>query len=298
MYITVCDQFSKDLPEKLAKFGKVDTDPSSWKKADVVLVRSKTKCTREFIDSAPDLKLIIRGGVGIDNIDTDYASLKSIVVRNTPKASGIAVAELAFSFMSAVSSRILEGDSSMKRNEWIKKELKRNELFNKNLCLIGMGNIATELAKRASAFGMNITTYRKSGISSDYADVKQNLEEAVKDADYISIHVPQTPETEGIINRDIIGKMKDNVVIINTARAACINPDDVLEFLKNGKIKYYCSDVWPSDPPKSDYPLLKSDRVIMTPHIGANSKENLDRIGKEIIDILDHYIHHTLIKGA
>ena len=298
MYITICDQFSKDLSEKLAKFGKVDTNPSSWKKADIVLVRSKTKCTRDFIDSAPDLKLIIRGGVGIDNIDTDYAALKSIVVKNTPKASGIAVAEMAFSFMSAVSSRIIEADSSMKRSEWIKKELKRNELFGKNLCLIGMGNIATELAKRADVFGMNITAYRKSGLLSDYAEVKQNLEEAVKDADYISIHVPQTAETENIINRNIIEKMKDGVVIINTARAACVNPEDILAFTNNGKIKYYCSDVWPSDPPKNDYPLLKSDRVIMSPHIGANSHENLDRIGVEIVEIIESYLHHTLIKGA
>ena len=298
MYITICDQFSKDLSEKLAKFGKVDTNPSSWKKADIVLVRSKTKCTRDFIDSAPDLKLIIRGGVGIDNIDTDYAALKSIVVKNTPKASGIAVAEMAFSFMSAVSSRIIEADSSMKRSEWIKKELKRNELFGKNLCLIGMGNIATELAKRADVFGMNITAYRKSGLLSDYAEVKQNLEEAVKDADYISIHVPQTAETENIINRNIIKKMKDGVVIINTARAACVNPEDILAFTNNGKIKYYCSDVWPSDPPKNDYPLLKSDRVIMSPHIGANSHENLDRIGVEIVEIIESYLHHTLIKGA
>ena len=298
MYITICDQFSKDLPEKLAKFGTVDTDPSSYKKADIVLVRSKTKCTREFIDNAPDLKLIIRGGVGIDNIDTDYAALKSIVVKNTPKASGIAVAEMAFSFLSAVSSRIIEGDSSMKRNEWIKKELKRNELFGKTLCLIGMGNIAAELAKRAKVFGMNITAYRKSGIKSDFADVKQSLEEAVKDADYISIHVPQTPSTESMINREIIEKMKPGVVIINTARAACVNPEDILEYIENGKIKYYCSDVWPTDPPKSDYPLLKSNRVIMTPHLGANSHENLTRIGTEIIEILNNYIHQTLIKGA
>ncbi len=298
MYITICDQFSKDLPEKLSKFGTVNTDPSSWKKADIVLVRSKTKCTRDFIDSAPDLKLIIRGGVGIDNIDTDYAALKSIVVKNTPKASGIAVAEMAFSFMSAVSTRIIEADSSMKRSEWIKKELKRNELYGKKLCLIGMGNIASELAKRSYAFGMNITAYRKSGLPSDLADVKQNLEEAVKDADYISLHLPQTDETENIINRDIIEKMKDRVVIINTARAACVNPDDVMEYINNGKIKYYCCDVWPSDPPKKDYPLLNSERVIMSPHIGANSYENLDRIGSEIIEIIDKYIHHTLIKGA
>ena len=298
MYITICDNFSKDLPDKLAKFGTVSNDPLSLKKADIVLVRSKTKCTREFIDNAPALKLIIRGGVGIDNIDTDYAALKSIVVKNTPKSSGIAVAELAFSFMSAVSSRLIEGDKSMKRNEWIKKELNRTELFGKNLCLIGMGNIATELAKRAAAFGMNITSYRKSGLPSEYADVKHNIEAAVKNADYISLHVPKTAETENIINRDLIEKMKNGVVIINTARAASVNADDMLEYINNRKIKYYCTDVWPSDPPEPDYPLLKSDRVLMTPHIGANSRENMIRIGDEITEIIDQYINHTLIKGA
>ncbi len=298
MYITICDQFSDELPEKLSKYGTVDTDPESYRKADIVLVRSKTKCTRDFIDNAPGLKLIIRGGVGIDNIDTDYAALKSIVVRNTPKASAIAVAELAFSFISAVSSRIIEGDSSMKQGKWLKKELKRNELYGKTLCLIGMGNIAAELAKRAAVFGMNIVAYRKSGAKSEYADVKRTIEDAVKDADYISIHLPLNKATENIINSSVIDSMKPGVVIVNTARAGCVNPDDIAENILNRKISWYCSDVWPSEPPVEDYRLLKSDRIIATPHIGANTKENLIRIGNEVEEIIGQYIHHTLTKGA
>jgi len=289
MLILISDAFDPSLPDKLSQFGEVTDDKSRLNEADVVLVRSKTKCTKEYIDSAVNLKLIIRGGVGTDNIDSEYAAGKGILVRNTPKASAIAVAEIAFALMLAVPNRLVEGHESMKRGEWIKKELKRSELFGKTLCLVGVGNIGTEIAKRAQAFGMKVVAYRKSGKPHNYAEVKSSLEEAVKDADYISLNVPLTDETSGIINKAIIEKMKDGVVVVNTARGKCVVAEDIVEALESGKIKSYATDVWPADPPPADYPILKAPNVVMTPHLGASSKENLLRIGEEVVAIINEY---------
>jgi len=289
MLILISDAFDPSLPDKLSQFGEVTGDKSRLAEADVLLVRSKTKCTKEYIDGAPNLKLIIRGGVGTDNIDKEYAASKNIIVRNTPKASSIAVAEIAFALMLAVPNRLIEGHVSITKGKWIKKELKRTELFGKTLCLIGAGNIATEVAKRAQAFGMKVVAYRKSGKPNDYAEVKPSLEEATQDADYISLHTPLTDETSGMINKDIIAKMKDGVVIVNTGRGKCVVAEDVVEALDSGKIRAYATDVWPSDPPPADYPIPKAPNVVMTPHLGANSKENLLRIGEEVVAIINEY---------
>ena len=145
MLILISDQFDPSLPEKLANYGEVTTDTGRLSEADVVLVRSKTKCTKEYMDSASNLKLIIRGGVGTDNIDKEYAKEKGIKVRNTPKSSSIAVAELTFAMMAAVPTRIVEGHMSMMNGEWKKKELKRTELYGKTLCIIGFGKIGFDL---------------------------------------------------------------------------------------------------------------------------------------------------------
>lgn len=145
MLILISDAFAPDLPDKLARFGEVTDDKSRLPEVDVVLVRSKTKCTKEYIDEAKNLKLIIRGGVGLDNVDREYAKEKGIIVHNTPKASSIAVAELAFALMIAVPNKIVPGHVSMSQGHWIKKELKRTELYGKTLGLIGVGLIGTEV---------------------------------------------------------------------------------------------------------------------------------------------------------
>lgn len=227
--------------------------------------------------------------MGTDNIDKEYAASKDIIVRNTPKASSIAVAEIAFALMLSVPNRLIEGHESMKKGEWIKKQLKRTELYGKTLCLVGVGNIGTEVAKRAQAFGMKVVAYRKSGRPNDYAEVKSSLEEAIKDADYISLNMPLTDETRGMINKDVIKKMKDGVVIVNTARGKCVVARDIVKALESGKIRAYATDVWPSDPPPDDYPIPKAPNVVMTPHLGASSKENLLRIGEEVVSIINEY---------
>ena len=290
MLILISDAFDSSLSEKLSKFGDVTDDKSRMADADIILIRSKTKCDKEYIDKAKKLKLIIRGGVGIDNIDKDYAESRGIIVRNTPKASSIAVAELAFAHMLSVPNRIVEGHNSMKEGKWIKKELKRTELFGKTLCLIGLGNISREVAKRAAAFGMNVVAFDKYVQSSDLAVLKNSIEDAVNQADYISLHIPLTPETKGIINKSLISGFQKKPVIINTGRGACVNADDIKSALEDGSVKTYATDVWPSDPPDDDYPILSSANVQMTPHLGASSAENLLRIGTESFSIIEELI--------
>ena len=289
MIIMIADAFDKSLPGKLKKFGEVTDDTSRLAEAHVVLVRSKTKCTKEYIDAAPNLQLIIRGGVGTDNIDKAYAKEKGIEVRNTPKASAIAVAELTLALMLAVPNRLVEGHESMKQGKWMKKELKRTELYGKTLCLVGMGNIATEVARRARAFGMKVKAVRRSGAPCEECEVVPSLAEAVAGADYVSQHTPLTDETHCMIGAPVIAAMKPGAVLINPGRAKCVVPEDVKAALESGKLRAYATDVWPSDPPPDDYPLLGTPNVIMLPHIGASTQENLLRIGDEVEVIISQF---------
>lgn len=289
MLILISDAFDASLAEKLSVFGEVTNDKSRQNEADVVLVRSKTKCTKEYIDNAPNLKLIIRGGVGIDNIDKAYAESKGIVVRNTPKASSVAVAELAMSLMIAAPSHLIQYHNGMKEGKWLKKEIKRTELYGKTLCLVGIGNIAQKVAERAAAFGMKVVAYDKYVKQSDKAQMLPTLEEAVKDADYISIHTPLTDETKGMFNTKLFSTFTKVPVIINTCRGLVVDADDMVKALDEGKVALYGTDVYPSDPPSEDYPLLKAEKVILTPHAGANTTENLLRIGEEAYAIIDEF---------
>ncbi len=289
MLILICDAFDTSLPDRLSEFGEVTDDMARLSEADAVLIRSKTKCTREFIDGAANLKLIIRGGVGLDNVDRDYANERGIEVRNTPRASSIAVAEMAFALMLAVASRVTEAHGSMAEGRWDKKQLKRTELSGKTLCLIGMGNIATEVARRAQAFGMKVVAYRRSGKPSSLAEVKPSLTQAVADADYVSLHTPLTDQTRGMIDAKVIAGMKDGAALINTGRGAAVVEADVASALQSGKLRAYATDVWPSDPPPADCPILKAPNVIMSPHLGASTKENLIRIGEEAYGIVQQF---------
>jgi D-3-phosphoglycerate dehydrogenase len=288
MKILISDAFDPSLPDRLKKFGEVTEDKDQLAECDVVLIRSKTTCTKEYIDGAPNLKLIIRGGVGLDNVDKEYAKKKGIAVYNTPEASSVAVAELAFALMIAVPNRLIESHNSMVAGKWEKKQLKRTELMGKVLGLIGVGRIGTVLANRARAFGMHVIGHDKYVKWSDQVELK-NLDEVLGESDYLSLHVPFNADTENMINKKSIAKMKDGVVVINTGRGKCVNAEDLADALKSGKVSAYATDVWPSDPPPADYPLLKAPNVIMTPHIGASTHENLLRIGDQVVEIITQF---------
>ncbi len=292
MKILISDAFDSSLPAKLDAFGEVTDDKEQMTDVDVVLVRSKTQCTKEYIDKAVNLRLIIRGGVGLDNIDVEYARSKGIQVFNTAEASAVAVAELAFALMLSVPTRLVEGHLGMVRREWLKKELKRTELMGKTLGLVGAGNIGTELARRAIGFGMRVIAYDPLIKSHELVDLV-SLDELFEQSDYISIHVPLTETTRGMINSDTIAAMKDGVVILNTARGGCVVEDDMVEALESGKVRAYATDVWNSDPPDPGCPLYDAPNVIMTPHLGASSSENMLRIGDVVVRILEDFDQQT-----
>ena len=288
MKILIADAFDASLPKRLEQFGEVTTDMAALGEAHVLLIRSKTKVTQELADRAPNLKLVIRGGVGLDNVDKDVCKAKGIKVMNTPAASSVAVAEMAMAFMVAIPARLIEAHMAMKEGKFPKNELKRTELFQKTLGLIGAGAIATEVAKRAAGFGMKVIAYDPFLTSHPIAELK-TLEEVVAQADFISAHTPLTDQTKGMFNQALFAKMKDGVILINTGRGKVVVEADLAEALTSGKVRAYGTDVWFSDPPPADCPLLTCPNVFMAPHIGGSSKENLLRIGDTVVEILSTF---------
>ncbi len=287
MVILLADAFAPDLPGRLSAFGDVTSDQGRVADAEVIIVRSKTKVDKAMIDKAPKLKFIIRGGVGVDTIDVDYAKQKLIAVDNTPEASSLAVAELAFALMIAMPCHIAEADASMKQGKWLKKELERTELSGKTLGLIGIGRIARELAVRATAFGMKVIAYDKYVQSSDAATMV-GLDQVYAQSDYISLHTPLTDETKGMINAAAIAKMKKGVYLVNTCRGKVVVEADIVAALKEGKLAGYGTDVYYGDPPENS-PLVTAPRVVLTPHLGASTEENLLRLGDCIVERMKKY---------
>ncbi|MDP2790633.1 MAG: hydroxyacid dehydrogenase [Rectinemataceae bacterium] len=288
MVILLADAFAPDLPGRLSAFGEVVSDFKRLADAEILIVRSKTKVDKVMIDGAPRLKFIIRGGVGVDTIDVDYAKAKGILVDNTPEASSLAVAELTFALMMAMPNNITKADASMKEGKWLKKELERTELYGKTLGLVGIGRIAREVAIRAAAFGMKVVAYDKYVASSDVARM-MSLGEVFAQADYISLHTPLTDETRGMINKATIGAMKDGVRLVNTCRGQVVIEADIVEALLSGKLAGYATDVFYKEPP-ADSPLLTAPNVILTPHLGASTEENLLRLGDSIENRVKKYV--------
>jgi D-3-phosphoglycerate dehydrogenase len=289
MKILIADAFSEKLPEMLREFGEVTTNKNEIEDADVLIVRSATKVGKEMVDKAKKLKLVIRGGVGLDNIDVAYCEKKGIRVMNTPEASSVAVAELTFALMLGLIRNLVKAHTSMQKGEW-KKELKGSELYRKTLGIIGLGRIGTEVAKRAKAFGMRVIAFERTPKKTEFAEMV-SFETLLKESDIITLHVPLTEETANMINKKTINKMKDGVILINTARGGLINEEDLVEALKKGKIKYAGLDVYKNEPPVNS-PLLSLENVLLTPHLGAQTYENMERIEKRIYEIIKEFSRH------
>ncbi len=289
MLILISDAFDPGLPDRLAKYGEVTDDKSRLPEAEVVLIRSKTKVTREYIDGAPNIKLVIRGGVGLDNVDLVYAKEKGITVHNTAAASSVAVAELAFALMIALPNHLPRAHQTMAEGKWEKKQLKRTELFKKTLGVLGMGRIGTEIGLRGKAFGMDVIAYDPFVESSKVATMKGSVKDVLAESDYVSLNMPLTDETKGMINTDTLAGCKDGVYFFNTGRGKCVAEEDMVVALKSGKVAGYGTDVWYSDPPETN-PFAGLDNVVMTPHIGASTKENLLRIGDIIDELIGEYV--------
>jgi D-3-phosphoglycerate dehydrogenase len=289
MLILISDAFDDQLPKTLAKYGEVTDDQERLKDAEIVLVRSKTKCTKAYIDSAKKLKMIIRGGVGLDNIDQEHAKSKGVTVLNTADASTTAVAELAFALMIALPNHITDGDVSMREGKWLKKELKRTELHSKTLGILGLGRIGLALAQRARGFQMKVLGWHPDVFFTDWAEICGSMDEVLSRSDYVSLHMPLTPATQGVINKKTLEKFKKGAYLINTGRGKCVVEEDIVAALDSGRLAGYGTDVWYSDPPEKS-PLVKHPKTICTPHIGASTKENMTRIGIIVDRLIADYV--------
>ena len=257
---------------------------------DVVVVRSKTKVRAPHIDEAKgsSLKLIIRGGVGVDNIDVKYAEENGIMVRNTPNASSQSVAECALAHMFACARFISIAGAAMRNDVWDKKAYSKGiELQGKTLGIIGFGRIGAHLGVMAKAIGMDVVATRSSRTSgTDEATgiPYVTLDELLEKSDFISLHAPALPGGP-LVNADTIAKMKDGVCIINTSRGGNVDEKALLEALNSGKVRAAGLDVWAEEPSKN-HDLYSHPMVSCTPHIGAQTVEAQKRIGAEIVEII------------
>ena len=260
---------------------------------DVVVVRSKTKVRAPHIDEAKgsSLKLIIRGGVGVDNIDVKYAEENGIMVRNTPNASSQSVAECALAHMFACARFISIAGAAMRNDIWDKKAYSKGiELQGKTLGIIGFGRIGAHLGVMAKAIGMNVVATRSSRTSgTDEATgiAYVTLDELLEKSDFISLHAPALPGGP-LVNADTIAKMKDGVCIINTSRGTNVDEAALLDALNSGKVRAAGLDVY-ADEPASNAALYSHPMVSCTPHIGAATVEAQKRIGAEIVDIITNF---------
>ena len=260
------------------------------KNYDVLVVRSNTKVTSDVLEAGAkgNLKLVIRAGVGIDNIDLDYAKKVGIKVSNTPDASSDSVAELALGHMFSVARYIAVANYTMRNGQWNKKQYKGSEIAGKILGIIGMGRIGKALAGKAEALGMKIIYADVLGKQDNLAYEFMDLDNLLKVSDYVSLHVPYDKDKGALISSREISMMKEGAVIINCARGKGVDEEALLEGLNSGKLAGAGIDVFEQEPSKNTE-LINHERVSVTPHIGASTKEAQERIGKEVAAIVINF---------
>ncbi len=293
MKVLVCDKTELDAIERMRAAGlTVDVRdditpeelPNVLSAYDGMVVRSRTKVRQALIDVCPNLKVIVRGGVGLDTIDVDYARSKGIIVMNTPLASSASVAELTVGYMFMLARSLYRATASVKAEKWEKKSFEGDEIGGKTLGLIGIGNIGKEVARRATALGMQVIAYDPY-VKSAQDVTLVSLDELLAQADYISLHLPKTKESAGMIGKAQFDKMKDGVRVVNCARGGIIDEGALYEALVSGKVAGAALDVYAEEPP-TDWKLEKLPNVIGSPHIGAATHEAQGRIGVEVADKL------------
>lgn len=300
--VLVTDEIDKEAVDRLRalKFNVIEEKcegcilGDKLKNFDVVITRAATNITKEVIDKAYEggrLKLILRAGVGVDNIEIDYADKKGIKVINTPLASTISVAELTIAQMIVIARFINISNITMREGRWDKKHYKGIEINKKTLGIIGLGRIGKEVAKRADALGMKVIYYDILGKMEGYEKYKFcSMDELLSESDFITLHTPYDPKIGFLITENEISKMKDGAYLINYARGGLVKEIDVLEALNNGKISAVALDVFEKEP-LPNMELINHPRVSSTPHIGASTKEAQDKIGKEIVNIVIDYFY-------
>jgi D-3-phosphoglycerate dehydrogenase len=249
---------------------------------DCVVVRSATKITREVIEAADSLKLIVRAGVGLDNVDSEAAREKGVEVKNTPEAPTVSVAEMVFAMLFAMARNVAQADSSMKGERWEKKKLTGTELWKKTLGVIGFGRIGYEVARRARALDMEVLAYDVIDIDelcNEIGAKKTGFNDLLKNSDYISLHVPLVPQTKGMIGTNEFAIMKKTAFLVNTARGGVVDEKALLRALNEEQIAGAALDVFENEPPL-EWDLIRHPRLVATPHLASSTKEAQERVGE------------------
>ncbi len=285
MKVLITDKVAQECIDELNKFKEIKVDLQIGISEEeivkiiadyqAIIVRSATKVTKAIIDAGNNLKVIGRAGAGVDNIDVKAATDKGVWVMNTPGGNSSAVAELALGMMFVLARQIAKADASMKASKWEKKIFSGTELSNKTLGLVGIGNVGSIVGRKAKALGMDVLAFDPYISAEKAADMGITLvsqDELYKKADYISIHVPKSGETTGLIKKEVLEKMKDGVFLVNCARGGIVVEKDLLAALNSGKVQGAAVDVFENEPP-ADLSLVKHPNVVATPHIGASTAE-------------------------
>jgi len=268
---------------------------------DALIVRSATKVTKDVIEAAKKLKVIGRAGRGVDNIDVEAASEKGIVVMNTPGGNTVAAAEHAISMLLSLARKIPQACASMKDGKWEKKKFMGVEVHRKTLGVIGLGRIGSLVAKMAMGLGMKVIGYDPylSEKAAQERGVRlADLDTLLSESDFITLHAPLTPETKNLLSEDAFNKMKNGVMIINCARGGLIDEDALFEAINTGKVAGAALDVFSQEPPPADYPLIKREEVICTPHLGASTKEAQELVAIAIVQQIIDFLKRGIIRNA
>ncbi len=266
-----------------------------------LVVRSETKVTAQLMDNAPDLRVVGRAGVGVDNIDVPAATSRGIVVMNAPDGNTITTAEHTIALLIALARRVPQANSSLKSGKWDRKSFIGVELQGKTLGIVGMGRIGRTVASRARAFGMKIVAFDPFIAPEQARDAEvelATLDEVVAGADFLTVHTPLTTETRGIIGADAFAKMKRGVRVINCARGGLVDEGALFDAIKSGTVAGAALDVFSTEPPASDHPLLSLDEVIATPHLGASTTEAQEGVAFTVAEQMRDYLSSGALRGA
>jgi D-3-phosphoglycerate dehydrogenase len=294
MKVLVCDPISPSAVQRMRDRGvevTVDDTITPERLVEVippyhaVVVRSRTKIRKNVIDVASNLKVIVRGGVGVDNIDQEYALAKGIKVLNTPGASTDSVAELAVAYLFALARPIVQATESLRAGKWEKARFHGTEVQGKTLGIIGVGRIGLAVARRAAALGMHVLGYDSRTVGPVPYMMMVSLEELLARADYITLHVPLTESSHHMVDAAQIARMKKGIKIIDCARGGVIDEDALYDAIVSGQVSGAALDVFENEP-LTDNKLFSLPQVIGSPHMGASTAEATERIGDEVADIL------------
>ncbi|MFH1235167.1 MAG: hydroxyacid dehydrogenase [Candidatus Diapherotrites archaeon] len=295
MKIIITDKLAKEGVERLKKAGFEVTEDFETKGAalaakigayDALIVRSGTQVTAEVINGASKMKVIGRAGAGLDNIDVKAAEAKKIKVINSPEGNTISAAEHTIAVMMALCRNIPKAHMSLLEKKWDRDKFKGAEVCGKTLGVIGLGKIGFEVAKRMKAFDMKILAFDPYAKPEVYAAVgakKVDLDTLFKESDFITVHVPKSPETAKMLNSQAFEKMKQGVRVVNVARGRIIDEKALYDALKSGKVAGAAIDVYEKEPPEN-WDLIGLDNVVHTPHLGASTVEAQNRCGVQIAD--------------